>query len=99
MVSLVIAFELLQVILLAAALPLAGIAAWGYRGAPIGRAIGALPLVALGFLLAATGELLSTLSASPGAIWGLGSIIGVAGLGWFVVNLLHLYSGRRRLGA
>lgn len=90
--------HLLQVILLAAALPLAIAAAWGFRGTPVGRAMVGLPVVGAGFLLAAAGELLASPAGDVGQLWQLGSVIGVLGMAWLVVHLLHLYSGRRRVG-
>lgn len=98
MTDLAAALRLVEVMVLAASLPLACIAAWGYRSAPVGRAVAALPLVSAGFLLAAVTELLGGAGPGEPITWYAGIAVGVAALAWFAGNFLHLASGRRAVG-
>lgn len=87
-----------QIVVLGASLPLAAIAAWGYRTAPVGRAVAALPLISLGFLLAASDDLLLVSLSGWVTLWHVGTAIGTLGMAWVAISFLDLVSGRRQIG-
>lgn len=87
-----------QIVALGASLPLAAIAAWGYRTAPVGRAVAALPLISLGFLLAASDKLLLVSLGEWVTLWHVGTAIGTLGMAWVAISFLDLVSGRRQIG-
>lgn len=87
-----------QIVVLGATLPLAAIAAWGYRTAPVGRAVAALPAVSLGFLLAASADLLQVSLGGGLTLWHAGMAIGALAMGWVAVSYLAVVSGWRRIG-
>lgn len=87
-----------QIVVLGATLPLAAIAAWGYRTAPVGRAVAALPAASLGFLLAASADLLQVSLGGGLTLWHAGMAIGALAMGWVAVSYLAVVSGWRRIG-
>lgn len=87
-----------QIVVMAASLPLAAIAAWGYRTAPVGRAVAALPAVSLGFLLAGSADLLEVSLGAGLTLWHAGMAIGALALGWVALSYLAVVSGWRRVG-
>ncbi len=87
-----------QIVVLAASLPLAVLAAWGFRSAPVGRSVVALPLISAGFLAAATAQLLGPPTDGI-TLWQVGSAVAGLAFAWFAVTFLRLVSGRRRIGS
>ena len=87
-----------QIVLLAASLPLALVAAWGFHEAPVGRAVAALPAISAGFLVAATAQLFGAGGAEAAIVWHGSGALGAVGFAWFALAVLHLVSGRRRVG-
>lgn len=98
MVDFVAVLRWAQLVVLAMTLPLAAIAAWGYREAPVGRAVAALPLVSVGFLLAASDELLLVASPESLTLWHVGSLVGAIGLAAFALAAFQVFSGHREVG-
>lgn len=91
------AFRLVQVVALAATLPLAVIAARGYRDAPFGRFLRPLVPIVVLYLLLAVGEVIAG-SAGQGRLVELavGSVALVL-VTYAVVQLVLLLTGRRDL--
>lgn len=86
-------FLLTQIIILSASLPLAVIAAYGYRDAPFGSVLKPLVPVVVAYLLLAVVELLYpawSVTATP-----LLGGIGLALVGWTTVQLVLLLTGRK----
>ncbi|WP_232686038.1 hypothetical protein [Halobacterium zhouii] len=69
--------------------PLATIAVWGYRRTPFGVVVLGLPVACVGFTLSGAAELLGT-SETLGAVWTVGSLLGVTGFAWFAITLIVL---------
>ncbi|WP_313695730.1 hypothetical protein [Halorarum halobium] len=87
-----------QALLLAASLPLALVAVHGYRGTPFGAVVAGLPVVSVGLLLSATGELLSSSLAVESDAWRLGSLLALVGFAWVGVQLVRVLGGRTEVG-
>lgn len=98
MVDLLAVIRVAQLVLVAASVPLAVVAARGFRSAPVGRAVAALPVVSLGFLVSASAEVLGPGQLPGGPLWPLGGVVGAAGFAWLAVSFLALVSGRRQVG-
>lgn len=98
MVDALATVRLVQIVVLAASLPLAVLAAWGFRAAPVGRAVAALPVVSLGFASSASAELLPPGTLPAQSALAFGGALGALGFAWLAVSFLQLVSGHRRVG-
>lgn len=89
MANIIQLLNLSQVVLLSMSIPLAVIAAWGYRRTPFGVVVLGLPVACVGFTLSGAAELLGV-AGDFGYVWVAGSVLGVAGFAWFAVALVAL---------
>lgn len=87
-----------QALLLATSLPLALIALRGYWGTPFGLVVAGLPVVSVGLLLSASGELLSTTLAVDSLAWRLGSLVALVGFVSTAVQLVRILGGWKEVG-
>ena len=85
-------------VVLGVSLPLAAIAAWGYRTAPVGRAVAALPAVGVGLLLAASADTLDVSLGSGLTLWHAGMALATLAMAWVAVSYFAVVSGWRRIG-
>jgi hypothetical protein len=81
--------NLVQVVLLSMSTPFAVIAAWGYRRTPFGVVVLGLPVACVGFTLSGAAELVGH-PENLGALWTVGSVLGVAGFAWVATALVAL---------
>lgn len=91
------AFRLLQVVVLATSLPLAVIAASGYRDAPFGRFLRPLVPIVVLYLLLAAGEALAVTAAQSRLVELLVGSVALVLVTYAVGQLLVLLTGRREL--
>lgn len=87
--------DLGQVVLLSMSIPLAVVAARGYRDTPFGVVVLGLPVACVGFAASASAELLGY-PGELGALWTAGSLVGVAGFAWFAATLVVVLRRGRR---
>lgn len=91
------AFRLVQVVVLATSLPLAVIAAHGYRDAPFGRFLWPLVPIVVLYLLLAVGEVLAVTAAQSRLVELLVGSVALVLVTYAVVQLVLLLTGRREL--
>ncbi|MFB6198414.1 MAG: hypothetical protein ABEI52_09140 [Halobacteriaceae archaeon] len=78
---------------LGASIPLALIAAWGYRGTPFGRVLRPLSILSLAFILSAMIELIAEESELLLSI----DVIGLILIAWATIEFVLLVTERRQL--
>lgn len=98
MVDILATVRLASLVAVAASVPLSLVAAWGFRSAPVGGAVAALPVVSVGFLVSASAEVLGTTAFPWDSAWAVGGIAGSLGFVWLAVAFTRLVSGHQRVG-
>ena len=91
--------RLVQIVVLAAALPLSVIAARGYWHAPFGTVLRPLPLVTLGFIVALSVRFLSLGPDASLLIQGLAWTVTVAAVCWASLQFVLVTTERKVLGS
>ena len=91
------AFRLVQVVVLSASLPLAVVAAAGYRDAPFGRFLWPLVPIVLLYLLLAVGEVLAVTAGQDLLVELVVGSVALVLVTYAVVQFVLLLTGRRDL--